>query len=116
MVQSDKYANIPIISGCMSPTLSGFISRADHLLPANLDEGTWFVAATDIISFLSIECPGFAMGLSPNCTSPLRSLYPNDPALGSPYGTGRETFGRGRNYKQAASIVGDLLFTVSRMA
>src|SRR5260221_918940 len=32
------------------------------------------------------------------------SLYPDDPSVGSPYGTGNETFGRGPVYKRAASI------------
>lgn len=34
----------------------------------------------------------------------LLQLYPDIPALGSPYNTGNETFGLGSGYKRAASI------------
>jgi len=40
----------------------------------------------------------------------LLRLYPDIPALGSPYNTGNNTFGLGVFYKQWASIVGDLFF------
>ncbi|CAE6393777.1 unnamed protein product [Rhizoctonia solani] len=100
IIQSGKYANIPIISG------------------SNLDEGTWFVAATDsfldLVEFLNTDQPGLAIGLSPSISSPMCDLYPNVSAAGSPYNTGNETFGRGDDYKWAASIVGDYLFTAPR--
>ena len=38
------------------------------------------------------------------------TLYPDDPALGSPFGTGNETFGAGAAYKRAAAIIGDIVF------
>ena len=41
-------------------------------------------------------------------------LYPNVPALGSPFGTGNETFGLDPVYKQASAILGDLTFTSLR--
>ena len=34
-------------------------------------------------------------------------LYPDDPALGSPFGTGNETFGISSQYKRVAAIMGD---------
>jgi acetylcholinesterase len=34
----------------------------------------------------------------------LISLYPNDPSVGSPFGTGNETFGTGPGFKRAAAI------------
>ncbi|KAI0322476.1 Carboxylesterase [Amylostereum chailletii] len=41
-------------------------------------------------------------------------LYPDDPAEGSPYGTGNTTLGMGAQFKRAASIVGDLIFQGQR--
>ena len=38
----------------------------------------------------------------------LLQLYPDDPALGSPFGTGNETFGAGKEYKRAAALNGDV--------
>ncbi|KAL5634742.1 hypothetical protein ACGC1H_002695 [Rhizoctonia solani] len=100
IIQSGKYANIPVISG------------------SNLDEGTWFVAATDsfldLVEFLNTDQPGLAIGLSPSISSPMCDLYPNVSTAGSPYNTGNETFGRSDDYKWAASIVGDYLFTAPR--
>jgi len=37
-------------------------------------------------------------------SSKLLKLYPDVPALGSPYNTGNETFGLDSNYKRAAAI------------
>ena len=37
-------------------------------------------------------------------------LYPDDPALGSPFGTGNDRFGAGAAYKRAAAIMGDIVF------
>ena len=34
----------------------------------------------------------------------LLALYPDDPALGSPFNTGNQTFGLPSNYKRAAAI------------
>ncbi|QRV90083.1 carbohydrate esterase family 10 protein [Ceratobasidium sp. AG-Ba] len=98
LVASGKYANIPMISG------------------SNLDEGTWFVSnpktSLDIISFLASDDVALAFSLNPGGSTPLLPLYPDVPSLGSPYNTGSEMFGREREYKRAASFVGDLLFTV----
>jgi acetylcholinesterase len=40
----------------------------------------------------------------------LLSYYPSDPAAGSPFGTGNETFGQPPQYKRLAAIKGDLDF------
>ncbi len=37
----------------------------------------------------------------------LMQLYPDNPALGSPFGTGNETFGLSSEYKRVAAIIGD---------
>jgi hypothetical protein len=40
-------------------------------------------------------------------------MYPDNPASGSPFGTGNETWGKGRETKRGAAIFGDWLFEVS---
>ena len=44
----------------------------------------------------------------------LLELYPDVPALGSPYGTGNETFGLSSQYKRASAIAGDASFQATR--
>lgn len=41
-------------------------------------------------------------------------LYPDDPALGCPFGTGNETFGLSSQYKRASAIMGDSTTTGTR--
>ncbi|KAJ6508441.1 triacylglycerol lipase 3 [Mycena sanguinolenta] len=41
-------------------------------------------------------------------------LYPDDPAMGSPYFTGDDLFGLDSGWKRATSLAGDLLFQSSR--
>ncbi|KAG9086728.1 hypothetical protein FRC06_002965, partial [Ceratobasidium sp. 370] len=84
----------------------------------NLDEGTWFVSnpktSLDIISFLASDDVALAFALNPGASATLLPLYLDIPSLGSPYNTGNEMFGREKEYKRAASFVGDLLFTAPR--
>ena len=44
----------------------------------------------------------------------LLELYPDVPALGSPYGTGNETFGLSSQYKRGSAIAGDASFQATR--
>ncbi|KAF8890725.1 esterase 1 [Infundibulicybe gibba] len=46
----------------------------------------------------------------------LLALYPNDPSIGSPFGTGTNTFGLSPEYKRAAAIIGDFTFQSPRRA
>lgn len=46
----------------------------------------------------------------------LLTLYPDSPALGSPFGTGNETFGLSPEFKQASAIMGDIMFQAPRRA
>jgi acetylcholinesterase len=45
--------------------------------------------------------------------SQLVSYYSSDPAAGSPYGTGNETFGQPPEFKRLAAISGDMYFTAA---
>ncbi len=42
------------------------------------------------------------------------TLYPDDPAQGSPFGTGNNTFGRSAAWKRVSAIYGDILFHAPR--
>ena len=41
-------------------------------------------------------------------------LYPDVSALGSPFGTGNETFGLSPAFKQASALIGDIMFQAPR--
>ena len=41
-------------------------------------------------------------------------LYPDDPALGSPFGTGNETFGLNPEFKREAAVMTDVAFAALR--
>jgi acetylcholinesterase len=89
------------------------------LYAAQLDEGTVFIngqqpeTEQDLINWLTSQLPGLFFGIT-NATAveKLLKFYPTDPAAGSPYGTGNETFGLAAQYKRLASVVGDLIFQV----
>ncbi|WVF69607.1 hypothetical protein IAT40_004385 [Kwoniella sp. CBS 6097] len=98
LLSQGKFAKIPFISG------------------NNKDEGTGFVPKTvnstefalTLISLLEAGVPNNETLLQ------LTQLYPNDPSLGSPFGTGNETFGLSPSFKQAAAIFGDAAFQATR--
>ena len=46
----------------------------------------------------------------------LLELYSEDPAQGSPFGTGNETFGLSPAFKRASAFVGDVMFQAPRRA
>lgn len=60
---------------------------------------TWIIANATPSAFPTSELDEVA--------DRLLELYPDIPALGSPYNTGNETFGLSTQYKRAASFVGD---------
>ncbi|PPQ88331.1 hypothetical protein CVT25_012442 [Psilocybe cyanescens] len=86
------------------------------LIGANLDEGTLFTSqhtnSTDqILTFLTTST-------SPSIVSPAQQaevidqilkLYPDNPAFGSPFGTGNDTFGLSSQYKRLSAIFGDFI-------
>lgn len=56
----------------------------------------------------------FTFGAIETILTPIWELYPAELSLGSPYGTGNETFGLSPAFKRAASILGDVLFQAPR--
>ncbi|KAJ8518546.1 hypothetical protein ONZ45_g4385 [Pleurotus djamor] len=93
-----KFADIPIITG------------------VNLDEGTGLTPESiNSTQAIRERILSWYSGSAPNTerlsrlVDVLLDLYPDIPALGSPYGTGNETFGLSSQWKRMAAIFGDLL-------
>ncbi|OBZ76209.1 Lipase 2 [Grifola frondosa] len=102
----------------------GNFSRLPFIAGTNLDEGAFSApknASTDddvrnwaygLLSPVDVglpQPPDLALTMDA-----LFALYPNDPALGSPYNTGNDTFGQGLEFKRAASMAGDWWFQALR--
>ncbi|KAJ2920605.1 hypothetical protein H1R20_g16490, partial [Candolleomyces eurysporus] len=96
--------------GSVYPDLSSHLYAKEHfaripfIAGTNLDEGTSFSSHTS----LSDQDALSAM------LDQVLTLYPEDPSVGSPYGTGNELFGLPASYKRLSSIMGDLVFDAPR--
>ncbi|KAF8802044.1 extracellular triacylglycerol lipase precursor [Phlegmacium glaucopus] len=99
----------------------GHFARLPFIAGTNLDEGTDFTSKT-LVSTEDIR-ENFITSYSPPLVNPdilqatadrLLELYPDIPALGSPFNTGNETFGLDSGYKRAAALNGDLSFQSQR--
>ncbi|KAG7445282.1 esterase 1 [Guyanagaster necrorhizus] len=97
-----EFATLPFISG------------------TNLDEGTLFLPTNrsytdeDIKDYMTATYSPYPPYLSDDILDRLLELYPDDPSLGSPYGTGNETFGLPSGFKRVAAMSGDLTFDAQR--
>ncbi|TFK25306.1 lipase I [Coprinopsis marcescibilis] len=106
LYKSGKFAKIPFIAG------------------NNLDEGTLFATAARSANYTEADLKrGVIFASSPPVVDPgrleegatkLLELYPEDPKVGSPYGTGDDLFGLPANFKRAASLQGDQTFDAPR--
>ncbi|KAJ8688981.1 hypothetical protein PTI98_013051 [Pleurotus ostreatus] len=99
LYEEGRFAKIPVLSGL------------------NLDEGTMFppekvASSQEIREYLSKSYPssGSDSVALDKVLDTLMSLYPDIPALGSPYNTGNETFGLSSQFKRMAALLGDLMF------
>ncbi|KAF8918343.1 Alpha/Beta hydrolase protein [Mucidula mucida] len=96
----------------------GKFSQLPFIAGTNLDEGTLFVPPT--INLTEEEEKALVVanfsppGLPEQVVDRLFELYPDDPALGSPYNTGNETFGLANSFKRMASLSGDFSFQSQR--
>ncbi|KAI5122705.1 hypothetical protein M0805_009758 [Coniferiporia weirii] len=101
----DRFSKIPVIMG------------------TNKDEGTPFTPPTfnsseQIREWLFLNSTPSAVStqvLNDNIDTVLE-LYPDVPALGSPFGTGNETFGLSSEFKRMSAILGDMSFQSLRRA
>ncbi|KAI0628196.1 carotenoid ester lipase [Trametes polyzona] len=114
LVLNGKVADIPFVTGeFFSVDYSPTRRSTDHLAGNDLDEGTIFsLAAFNITTDEELEGylkhHYFPHASQANLTRLLK-LYPDDPAAGSPFGTG-DQFELGPQYKRLAAIQGDLVF------
>ncbi|KAJ7450809.1 extracellular triacylglycerol lipase precursor [Mycena latifolia] len=98
----------------------GHFARLPFIAGTTLDEGTFFtpqvINSSDEIfgSFVAQYSPSISPPTLQSSVLNLLQLYPDIPALGSPFNTGNETFGLSSEYKRAAAIAGDLNFQSQR--
>ncbi|KAJ7465470.1 extracellular triacylglycerol lipase precursor [Mycena galericulata] len=104
----------------------GQFARLPFIMGNNLDEGTLFIdnpillANTTVgvketyVTQYSPPIPPETMDTLEAAVDTLLKLYPDIPALGSPYNTGNNTFGLGPEYKRSSAIFGDLNFQSQR--
>ncbi|KAJ6582089.1 extracellular triacylglycerol lipase precursor [Mycena capillaripes] len=94
----------------------GHFSKIPFISGTNLDEGTLFVdpsvATTDDLRlYIASQLPGITDPAQMNATvDRMMELYPDVPALGSPFGTGNETYGLSPEWKRGAAISCDVNF------
>ena len=101
---------------------AGHFSKIPFIAGTVLDEGTDFVPESissdeEVLEFIVIADSPFVPTLSAQFeqdVATLLQLYPDIPALGSPFGTGNETFGLSSEYKRAAAMYGDVSFQAVR--
>ncbi|KAJ8074559.1 hypothetical protein PM082_015461 [Marasmius tenuissimus] len=102
-IHAGRYAKLPLINGGVKD--EGTISTNTMTPETEKNVTDWLLS----------QEPGLYFGISnETAVAELLKLYPADPAAGSPYGTGSETFGLAAQYKRLASLVGDLIFEASR--
>ncbi|KAJ7111474.1 extracellular triacylglycerol lipase precursor [Mycena epipterygia] len=98
----------------------GQFSRLPFIAGTNLDEGTLFIPttvnSTDEINELivAMNSPSVSSTTLESSVLTLLRLYPDVPALGSPFNTGNDTFGLSSQFKRVAALGGDLDFTSQR--
>lgn len=80
------------------------------------DEGTIFVSTKTNTTDQVVQQVQYqqATFFTNGTIDELLRLYPDDPAVGSPYNTGNDTFGLDAQFKRIASLYGDLGFQSSR--
>ncbi|KAJ7637237.1 extracellular triacylglycerol lipase precursor [Mycena polygramma] len=101
----------------------GNFARIPFIAGTNLDQGTYFttplVNSTAFIeSYLiaNYTTPTVSATKLKTAIEKLLQLYPDVPALGSPYNTGNETFGLSSQFKRFSAMMGDLWFQSPRRA
>ncbi|KAF5310340.1 hypothetical protein D9611_012068 [Ephemerocybe angulata] len=99
----------------------GKFSHLPFITGTNRDEGTIF-ASQQALSEQGLEAMLLELHSPPTTTARelnstlkrILELYPEDPIVGSPYGTGTELFGLPPSYKRTGSLKGDLFFDAPR--
>jgi len=103
----------------------GIFAKLPFISGTNLDEGTLFTPSTGNYTTELIESIIIANFSPPavafvsedqlvDAVAKLLEIYPDIPALGSPFNTGNDTFGLSPGYKRAAALDGDVSFQSQR--
>ncbi|WOO78302.1 putative secreted lipase [Vanrija pseudolonga] len=100
LIKRGNVANIPFISGTVAD--EGTVFVFDPLIPKDENGTRQFIKGM------------FPHGLPDPLLDKIIKMYPNDPAVGSPFGTGNETFGEPPAWKQTTAIFGDMPFESKR--
>ena len=104
------------------PLSEGHFSKIPFIAGTVLDEGTDLVPQDisnddELLTFLIDAVSPYPHEITPQLEKGLKELtvlYPDDLALGSPFGTGNETFGMSSEYKRGAAMLGDMSFQAPR--
>ena len=126
----EPFLFVPVIDGPdgLLPDLpskllaAGKFSKIPFMAGTVLDEGTDFVPTqissdAQLEEFIVVADNPFAPSLTlqfQQDVGTLLALYPDNAALGSPFGTGNETFGLSSEYKRAMAMLGDVSFQAPR--
>ncbi|KAL0945889.1 hypothetical protein HGRIS_012174 [Hohenbuehelia grisea] len=114
------------VNGVLPDLPSEIIRRGDFakipfIAGTNLDEGTGFTpkGVQSTAGIKSLIVANFTPSpLGPDVLSQTADAfliaYPDDPASGSPFNTGNNTFGHSSQYKRAATLEGDIAFQSQR--
>ncbi|KAJ3515853.1 hypothetical protein NLJ89_g1493 [Agrocybe chaxingu] len=107
-----------LLPGLVSQSYArGHFAHLPFIAGTNLDEGTIFTETTGLTEdalrakiIAALSPPLVSYATLKNTANDLLELYPDDPALGSPFNTGNETFGLPSGFKREAAITGDISF------
>ncbi|KAJ3551617.1 hypothetical protein NM688_g4599 [Phlebia brevispora] len=108
LLAEGRFAHVPFIAGTV-------LDEGTNFTPRNVN----FTDEAEVIKFIETEDQPYMPNPSAAYKAALNSLlalYPDNPALGSPYGTGNNTFSLNPGFKRVAAIVGDLAFQALRRA
>ncbi|TEB32792.1 triacylglycerol lipase 3 [Coprinellus micaceus] len=99
----------------------GRFAKLPFIAGNNRDEGTFFAAAQEMkdADFKTLLVgqhlpPTVSQKVLEEVADKLLELYPDDPTVGSPFGTGGELFGLPSSFKRSAALMGDLTFVAAR--
>ncbi|KAJ7052646.1 extracellular triacylglycerol lipase precursor [Mycena amicta] len=128
----EEFPWMPVLDGELIKDLPsrifarGQFAKLPFIAGTNLDEGTSFTPPTigsademramllDSVLRTSSNTSAVPSVELQNAVEELLELYPDDPALGSPFNTGNQTFGLSSTFKRASAILTDLQFVALR--
>ncbi|KAG0148766.1 hypothetical protein CROQUDRAFT_691971 [Cronartium quercuum f. sp. fusiforme G11] len=106
-LQEGDFLNMPVLMGTNKDEGTVFAIRAANDAPAEASDQYMFayMSNSSILDFKVVD---------PKVYQKVAEIYPDVPKLGSPYGTGNQTFGLPSSFKRLASWFGDLHYQAPR--